>query len=478
MKFARLIVLLVAAIELCRFTVPAQILTALHNFDFSETVPIPAGRPVLAGGTLYGVTGHGGSNDAGIVYSVNTDGTGFAVLHDFSSDTNGGAPQGGLLLSGDTLYGTTSLGGTNGPWGTVFSIKTNGSGFNVLHSFTGDPTVGQHPHPRLTMDGGILYGAAPGNASPGWGSLFSIQTDGSGFNPFYTFTTPQAVPDPPAYTNRDGDQPQGALIPSGGLVFGTAYGGGPGGVGTVFAVSPDGNDFNVLHAFTNNPDGAYLRGGLILADDVLYGTTWIGGSNGKGTVFSVHTDGTGYQVLHSFLTNGVDGRNPWTGMVLWHHTLYGTTASGGGTNSSGTIFSINTNGLAYAVFHRFVLPSGTFTNIDGTEPEGDLMISGNTLYGTTQRGGSTGGGTLFSLTLPQPRITGLHVTGSNLVLNATNGVPGENYVLLASPDVRLSVAQWTAVGTNMPDAGGNLAFAATDAAAPAAAQRFYILQMQ
>src|ERR1043166_3845715 len=92
MKFARLIVLLVAAIELCRFTVPAQILTALHNFDFSETVPIPAGRPVLAGGTLYGVTGHGGSNDAGIVYSVNTDGTGFAVLHDFSSDTNGGAP--------------------------------------------------------------------------------------------------------------------------------------------------------------------------------------------------------------------------------------------------------------------------------------------------------------------------------------------------------------------------------------------------
>jgi uncharacterized repeat protein (TIGR03803 family) len=206
MRFARLIVVMVAGMALCCFTVPAQILTALHNFDFSESAPIPAGRPVLAGGTLYGVTGHGGSNDAGIVYAVNLGGTGFAVLHDFSIDTNGGAPEGGLLLSGDTLYGTTSLGGTNGPWGTVFSMKTNGTGFNVLHSFTSDPTVGQHPHPRLTMDGGI-------------------QPDGNGFNSFYMFTTPHGSP----LTNVDGEQPQGALIPFGGLLYGTAYGGGPAG---------------------------------------------------------------------------------------------------------------------------------------------------------------------------------------------------------------------------------------------------------
>lgn len=474
MKFARLIGLSVAAMALGRFTVPAQILSALHDFDFSTGAPIPSGRPVLAGGTLYGVTGRGGSNDAGIVYAVNTDGTGFAVLHDFSSDTNGGLPEGGLLLFGDNLYGTTSLGGTNGPWGTVFSLKTDGTGFTVLHSFTGDPTIGQHPHPRLTMDGGILYGAASGQASPGWGSLFSIQPDGSGFNSFLTFSTPQGLP----LTNLDGEQPQGALIPSGGLLYGTAYGGGPGGGGTVFSVSPDGNNFTVLHAFTNSPDGAYLRSGLILVEGTLYGTTWTGGWNNLGTVSSVHTDGTGYQVLHTFLTNGVDGRNPWTGLGLWHHTLYGTTASGRGTNGSGIIFSINTNGGDYTVFHRFVLPSGSFTNIDGTEPMGDLMISGNTLYGTTQRGGSTGGGTLFSLTLPQPRITGINVTGSDLVLNATNGVPGENYVLLASSDVQLSVAQWSAIGTNAPDAGGNLTFATTDPAAPAAAPRFYILQMQ
>src|SRR5262249_46130443 len=208
MKLTRVLVPLIAAIASSPHGVPAQTLTVLHNFTNSQ-VSVALGRLVWRGGPFYGTAGHGGSNDAGIVYAVNMDGTGFAVLHDFSSDTNGGSPEGGLLLSGDTLYGTTAVGGTNGPWGTVFSLKTNGTAFHVLHSFTGDPVIGQHPHPRLTMVGSTMYGVASGQASPGWGSLFSIQTDGSSFDPFYTFTTPHAQSEPPFYTNIDGEQPQG-----------------------------------------------------------------------------------------------------------------------------------------------------------------------------------------------------------------------------------------------------------------------------
>src|ERR1051325_9352712 len=83
-------------------SVTAQSLTALHNFTNSQSVPVPFGRLVPVDGTLYGTAANAGSNGGGVVYSVNTDGTGFAVLHDFSSDTNGGAPEGGLLLKGDT----------------------------------------------------------------------------------------------------------------------------------------------------------------------------------------------------------------------------------------------------------------------------------------------------------------------------------------------------------------------------------------
>ncbi len=476
MKLTRTLVVLAATMSFFPSAIRAQTVTVLHNFTNSP-VAVPLGRPVLADGTVYGTSAHGGTSDGGFIYSVNTGGTGFTVLHDFSDDPNGGAPEGGLLLVGDTLYGTTAAGGTNGPWGTVFSIQTNGSDFAILHSFTGDPTVGQHPHPRLMLSGNTLYGVASGQAAPGWGSLFSIQTDGSVFNPFYTFTTPHLMTSPPIYTNVDGEQPAGALIPSGGTLYGSAYGGGTAGYGTIFSVGPDGNNFTLLHAFTNNPDGAYIRSGLLLADGVLYGTSSQGGSNDQGTVFSVHTDGTGYQILHTFLTNGIDGINPWSGLVLWHHTLYGTTQRGG-TNGHGTIFSINTNGSAYAVFHTFVQPTGTFTNVDGTTPEGDLMISGNTLYGTTQQGGSAGFGTLFSITLPRPGITAFSLAGNSLTLNATNGVPGEVYTLLAYPDIQARFALWSPIAQSIAGPDGSLDFTATDFLAPTAARRFYILQMQ
>jgi uncharacterized repeat protein (TIGR03803 family) len=68
---------------------------------------------------------------------VNTDGTGFEVLHSF--DSSGGAgPRASLALSGDTLYGTANFGGGRGG-GTVFKVRTNGTGFAVLHRFTAEP---------------------------------------------------------------------------------------------------------------------------------------------------------------------------------------------------------------------------------------------------------------------------------------------------------------------------------------------------
>src|SRR5205823_2953467 len=105
------------------------------------------------------------------VFKVNTDGTGFTNLHSFTAlpapysgtNSDGAYPQAGLLLSGNTLYGTAAYGGSSGD-GTVFAVHTDGTGFTNLHSFTAlDQTYytnrdGADPQAALTMSGNTLYG--------------------------------------------------------------------------------------------------------------------------------------------------------------------------------------------------------------------------------------------------------------------------------------------------------------------------------
>src|SRR5665647_556844 len=94
--------------------------------------------------------------------------------------------------------------------------------------------------------------------------------------------------------------------------------------------------FTTLYSFTAttsdypyiNSDGAYPFAGLILSGNTLYGTAHGGGSPGDGTVFAVHTDGTGFTTLHNF-TGGSDGNLPVAGLILSGNTLYGTAANGG-----------------------------------------------------------------------------------------------------------------------------------------------------
>src|SRR5205807_1054330 len=81
---------------------------------------------VLSGNTMYGITLAGGSSNVGAVFNVNTDGTGFTTLYSFTGGSDGASPlYDGLILSGPTLYGTTTLGGSSGS-GTVFSLSLAG----------------------------------------------------------------------------------------------------------------------------------------------------------------------------------------------------------------------------------------------------------------------------------------------------------------------------------------------------------------
>jgi uncharacterized repeat protein (TIGR03803 family) len=206
----------------------------------------------------------------------------FTTLHNFGTvQGDGGGPVAGLLLSGSTLYGTTTYGGdldeAETTEGMIFSVHTNDTAFTNLHSFS--------------------------------------VTDVNGFN-------------------NDGDNPCADLILSRETLYGTAQHGGSAGNGTVFAVNTNGTGFTALYSFsaTNangfNTDGANPFAGLILSGGILYGTTTYGGGAGNGTVFAINTNGTGFTNLYSFSAtdaNGVnnDGANPYADSILSGNTLYG-----------------------------------------------------------------------------------------------------------------------------------------------------------
>src|ERR1035441_5023684 len=206
-----------------------------------------------------------------------------------------------------------------------------------------------------------------------------------------------------------GSEPLGGLVLSGHTLYGTTSASGDGfwNCGTVFKINTDGRGFTILHnlspavspAFTNG-DGTFPRSRLVLSGDALYGTALEGGTAGSGTVFKVKTDGRDFTTLHHFekfygFTNG-GGTRPMAGMILSDNTLYGTTQRGG--LNEGTVYKVNTDGSGFAVLHTFTRMSGPdFTNSDGAFPQTELALAGRTLYGAGWSGGAGGVGTVFAV---------------------------------------------------------------------------------
>ncbi len=292
---------------------------------------------------------------------------------------------------------------------------TNASGFYTNSD-------GANPHAGLIVSGNTLYGMAEGGGSSGAGTLFAVSTDGTGFTNLHSFT---ATPPYPNNTNSDGASPEAGLVLSGNTLYGTAYQGGSSGYGTLFAVNTDGTGFTNLHSF-NHSDGANPLAGLVLSGNMLYGTAQSGGSSGYGTVFAVNTDGTGFTTLHSFTVEVFDGygyytnsggANPQGGLILSGNTLYGT-AQSGSSSGNGTVFALNTDGTGFTTLH-------SFNRSDGASPVAGLVLSGNTLYGTAYRGGSAGNGTVFNLSF-QPQLT-LVPSGTNVILTWPTNVGGFDY---------------------------------------------------
>jgi uncharacterized repeat protein (TIGR03803 family) len=400
----------------------AQTFTTLHNFTAgSGSFPnvtnsdgaSPLGQLLLSGDTLYGAALSGGSSGNGTVFKINTDSNGFTNLYNFTGGNDGANPEAGLVLSGNTLYGTADQGG----WGdgTVFAINTNGTGFKNLHSFALSSDGGE-PVGGLILSGNTLYGTTI-RGGGAYGTIFAVNSDGTDFAKLNTFLI-----------GNEGANPEAGLILSGNTLFGTTYQGGSSGLGTVFAVNTEGAGFTILHNFPvapygTNSGGAQPHACLILSGNRLYGTTEQGGIGGNGTVFAINTNGTGFTTLHSFTASSDpfpsvinhDGANSQASLILSGNTLYGT-AVNGGSSGSGTVFAVSTDGTSFTTLYTFTATStnssGAYTNSAGLNPDGGLIFSGNILYGTARYGGSSGNGTLFALVPNFVQVTASPATGA------------------------------------------------------------------
>ncbi|MEO7297469.1 MAG: choice-of-anchor tandem repeat GloVer-containing protein [Verrucomicrobiota bacterium] len=386
--------------------------TSFTNSDGAQ----PYAGLVLSGNRLYGTASGGGSANLGTTFAINADGAAFANLRNFSS--GGTRPYGRLVLSGGSLYGVIYQNSLTSGTGKIFRMNTNGSGYTVLRNFT--PLVnstnsdGANPYAGLALANETLYGTTLAGGNAGGGTIFSINTNGSTFTNLHNFTVRVGA------TNSDGVFPHGGLAFSGDRLYGTAKEGGDWGNGTIYAMQTNGVGFTVLHHFTTstnstNSDGAYPQGALIESGGILYGTATDGGNFGSGTVFALNIDGTGFTNLHHFTGLSVgtnsDGAHPVAGLILSGNTLYGTTTVGG-SGGAGTIFSLKKDGSIFTSLYGF-----TGAN-DGASPSSDLALSANVLYGTTVFGGSANNGTVFSLGLPEissPQLT-IISSGTNVVL--------------------------------------------------------------
>src|SRR5215467_10208908 len=216
--------------------------------------------------------------------------------------------------------------------------------------------------------------------------------------------------------SHDGKDPKGSLTHVSGtgqhLLFGrttetvgeTDPWGNPS-MGVIFQLDADnpGSTYQIVHWFTNSPDGADPRhDAMTLLGDKLYGTTLEGGTNNVGTIFSINQDGTGYQKLLDLETSA--GAESHSCFVIIGNILFGMTASGG-EDDEGVIFSFDpTTPTPTPTATPTPLPNfDTLFSFPckaaGKEPHGRLTLdpNGTTFYGMTRKGGASGFGVVFSI---------------------------------------------------------------------------------
>jgi uncharacterized repeat protein (TIGR03803 family) len=401
--------------------------TVLHTFDGDVNGGSPQGG--LTEGIdnkLYGMTFSGGTPGKGVIFQIDLSGGNFNVVHEFSG-TDGAAPSGDLVHNAGEFYGMTSQGGAANN-GVVFRMSGDGANFEVMKDF--DTSTGISPDGSLIIANDFLYGATKGGSAPFPAKLFRLSTDGLTYEELFTISDNSRFDVTGSLVMDDDGDLYGVKAPSGDLhqdvgtvykldmqtlqmstvhlfqllqgsipvsrmvqgsdlrLYGTTVGGGANGMGAIYSISSAGNDYQLVHSFTE-AEGKFAYGGLTpLAGGFFAGTTAFGGAFLNGSIYKIKFDGTGFTKLHDFQSS--EGSGLLGGVALGNDgKLYGL--ANGGPSGFGTVFRMSQDGSNFETLHQL-------TGADGSTPRGGLIKASNgSFYGVTSAGGAHDLGVIFKV---------------------------------------------------------------------------------
>jgi uncharacterized repeat protein (TIGR03803 family) len=322
----------------------------------------------------------------------------YTVIHNFNG-SDGSDPTSTLIFDrAGNLYGTTSAGGA-ARQGVVFQLKHTPSGgwiYTPIHQFNGNSGSGDGANPidygGLTLaSDGTIYGTTNGGGILGCdgqgycGTVFRVQ-------PPATACTTALCSWLLTITYKFNPQ-SGAEFPESNVIFDAA--------GNLYGTNNFGN-FSEAYELSLS-DGNWVQNSYVLDAGTnagvvldkagnLYGVA-TSSSHRNGFVFELTPSGNSWTetILYNF-TGGDDGASPFGGLIFDSAgNLYGSTQVGG-SKGGGTVFQLSPSGAGWNLSTLCSFGSGT--GYYGPQSALTMDAAGN-LYGTTNGDGSFGDGMVF-----------------------------------------------------------------------------------
>ena len=429
----------------------AGVLTKLADFDQYTTGVRPFGSLVEASdGNFYGMTSEGGSYDGtGAVFQLTPSGT-VTVLATALDEYSGayyGATIPGKGLFGDLIptgdgnfLGLSRSGGTNNA-GILFRVNTGmfpaagffagGNGRYIVPGatttraadgtkMTGYPnlpvaqtfTLENRTTSAVTVSSVEISGLEAGSFTLGTLALPAVLAAGETLDFSVSFQSASAGAAATATVLSDAASSSYSFAVSGRVELlrkvtdyaevlhgaqGTLVRGNDGdfyGVAAYYGATYDGAAYKVTAAgvVTKLADfdaasGTRPLAGLVLGTDGdFYGVAGSGGNNDFGTAFKVTTAG----VLTRLVAFDANAAHPFGSLLLGSDGDFYGLATDGGEVGVGAVFKLTAAGV--------VTTLGNFNSSTGFNPRGDLVLGNDgNLYGEASGGGANGSGTFFVL---------------------------------------------------------------------------------
>jgi uncharacterized repeat protein (TIGR03803 family) len=318
-------------------------------FDSMSGYRILSALTLSQSGLMYSVTGYGGANNAGTIFSYKPGDTAVAKLYDMPDSAFAITS---LLQIRNDLYGMTSGDGTNRS-GTLFRFNIRTNAYTVLFSFP----FNAHPIGRLTLIGDTLYGMTQSDGSNLAGTLFRYIIGQSTDTVLYNFQTAYGYPSSDLTLGPDG------------LLYGLTSGSVPRGFGTMFNFNPGTDSLQVLHNFrASTYDGISPWGGMTLGtDSIFYGMTGQGGVNNAGTVFTYNSQTGAYNKVAD-LSHASGGYPDWGHMVQYFTPPVLTSSPQSRTICPGTGVTLTAAATGQALRYQWIVSTdggSSYTYVTG-----------------------------------------------------------------------------------------------------------------